>query len=282
MHWAAQHGILPASVWLRLPVTWRFCVPVSETRSFEYQSSRGDAIGRVLYWRGFNGDWEAGTIRIFSLLAREARVVLDIGANTGVYTLLACSVSPAVRVVAIEPVPQIFDRLASNVQFNRLTDRCELHQVAVSDEVGMAEFHVPIGDMPTSASLRPDGFRGYRGQLITVELSTVDSIVREFGTDVDLAKIDVEGFEDAVLRGMRQTLELSHPTIIIECLPDGPYSEVENILRAAGYLFYSLGAHDASPIASLSPRDGKTEHWNYLAVHSSRLGGVSRLCKLTN
>lgn len=84
-------GRVPCELWTRIPVVEDFEVDLGDRVSFRYSRADGDAIGRSLYWRGTQ-EWEPTTVRPFLALARRSRRFLDIGANTGLYTLLATAV----------------------------------------------------------------------------------------------------------------------------------------------------------------------------------------------
>ncbi len=141
--------------------------------------------------------------------------------------------------------------------------------MAVSNFIGEAQFHVPFGDLPTSASLNPSGFRGFNGALIRVPVTTVDAIVG--AREVDLAKIDVEGFEDRVLEGMQTVLTKSHPTLLVECVPDGPHRRVEEILKDFGYYIYALRREGPARVERVAPE--RMYYENFMFIHPER-GGV--------
>lgn len=85
---------------------------------------------------------------------------------------------------------------------------------------------------------------------------------------VDLAKIDAEGFEPYVLEGMQRILKSSYPQLFIECLPDGPYRLVEEILRDFGYQIYALTQGGPVRVSRLIPR--RMFHENFLFLHPER------------
>jgi len=234
----AKANFLPQWIWRRLPVEKTFLVLLPNRQSFRYSAIANDGIGRVLFWRGLNA-WEPETISIFYNLAQRSNLVLDIGANTGIFTLLACAANNNAKVISFEPVPSIYERLVSHAKMNEWEDRCQVRNEAVSNIIGAAKFHVPFGDVPKSASLEPQGFRGNKGILIDVPVTTIDAIISE-NEQVDLIKIDVEGFEDKVLEGMQRVLANSAPNIIVECNPDGPFLAVETILTRFGYRFFHM------------------------------------------
>jgi|GEM_PF-445182 FkbM family methyltransferase len=235
---APGHGI-PSFVCCHLSVVESFHVRLSASTGFDYQGSQADSVGNVLFWRGRRGyEWE--TTRIFCLLARESRFMADIGANTGVFSLLALAVNPEISVIAFEPHPLVFRRLTANISLNKWFDRCRLEDCALSDQRGSAPLFVPKwGYLPTGSRLAPWGNDRKVASTVRTRVDTLDSAVGEFGLP-DLIKIDVEGHEPKVLAGMQGILRQAPPTIILECNPGGPADAIEDILSPCGYKFYHL------------------------------------------
>lgn len=264
----ASRRLLPEFVWARLPIQHRFHVFLQEKRAFTYEPTVGDQIGRNIFWQGMEG-WENETTSVFFNFCTRSSLVIDVGANTGVFSLLACAASQTVRVISFEPVPRVFDRLKRNIQLNGLTSRCELYNMALAEAAGNAQFHIPFADVPSSASLDTGGFRGVEGNVVTVPVTTLDLIVSP-GARVDLLKIDVEGFEDRVLEGMPRILGESRPTIIIECLPDGPYKAINSILSALNYRFYHLTPEGPRSVPQILPAE-QDEFRNFLCVGSGNV-----------
>lgn len=266
-------GLLPSSLWKRLPVEGRFrvLIPTSPVRHFQYAATANDAIGRALFWRGC-ASWERETIRTFLKISTRATHFLDIGANTGVYTLLACAVKPQLRVLSFEPVPRVHERLQRNIELNGWSHRCDTRNEAVSSFEGQSSFHVPFAEVPTSAGLNPAGFRDVDGEIVEVPVTTVDRACEDFGP-VDLAKIDVEGQEHAVLQGMSHVLGGSRPALIIECNPESPYGRVQEMLKAHGYRFFHITDAGLVARSSIVP-DATERHRNYLCLSAERLGWI--------
>lgn len=270
----SSRGLLCNGIWKRLPVERRFQVELDGGDSFEYSSIAGDQIGRALFWRGIDG-FEAETWRVFYQSCKSARLVLDVGANSGVYTLLACCANPTLRVLTFEPVMRICSRLADNVAINGFTSRCDIFSSAVSDYVGDGVLHVPDGGMPSSASFHVEGFRGVQGTHVTVPVTTLDRAVGPNCHRVDVIKIDVEGFEDDVLRGMSRIFSQSRPTIFMECNPDGPLTAVQGILRKYDYVFHHLLPGGPKRTDCIRP-DLRERYRNYLMLPSERaISGIS-------
>ena len=153
--------------------------------------------------------------------------VLDIGANIGHYTILFSRLAgPDGRVIAFEPVPETFDLLSTNVlrfQYRNVT----LLNAAVSDCSACLGVEVPKFD---------SGLNNY----YEAHLSKEDSKLKVISLSIDslciphpisLIKIDVEGHEFSVLKGMICLLERDIPTLVIE----GNSSEVDKLLSELGY-----------------------------------------------
>jgi FkbM family methyltransferase len=107
---------------------------------------------------------------VFYELARNARSFVDAGADSGIYTLLACAANERLRAVAFEPNPHALRLLERNIEVNALTDRVVLERVAASDHRGQAILRVP--DDETDASIFGDS-----GTPIRISLAPVDDVL---------------------------------------------------------------------------------------------------------
>ena len=265
-------GRLPRSIWSRIPVDTAFRVDVSDDEHFQYEAKATDVLGRFLFWRGLAG-WEPETTSVFVALARSARGVVDAGAHTGLYSLLACAVNSDLRVWAFEPVPRIADVLRSNLERNGWLDRCTVFENPVAETDGYVPFHVPASSTPMSASLDPEGLRvgandpawqHSGGQVLTTYARAIDSCLVG-DQPVDLVKIDVEGFEDRALAGLGKTLDRCAPAIVFEVLEALKFADIERDLKRRGYRFYKLTERGPEATDGLRP-PVDPEFRNYLAV----------------
>lgn len=236
-----------------------------------------DPIASLLYWRGSAG-WEPETLPVFLRLVNSGMTVLDVGANTGLFSLLGARRAPSVTVHAIEPVPRVFTMLESNVVLNQFTN-ISCHRLALSDQQGTVTMYVPNDDIPVMSSLLPDWRPG--SDRIHVDAQTLDQFVTCRGlTDVDVIKIDTEGTEDAVLAGAQETLSTQQPFVICEVLSAGKTAgALTERLTAAGYRFFLLSQDGprATDRVLGNPTGGCQ---NYLFVPRSRLELAQTLLKL--
>ena len=133
---------------------------------------------------------------------------LDVGANSGSYTILASGVIGA-KTTAFEPVPETFNRLLSNICINQLHDRVDAKQVGISSMNGVMQ--ITTGDDTTNHFVSGETSKN----VVSVEVLTLDSACS--GLAPSLIKIDVEGWEMSVLSGAEKILsQKSLLAIILE------------------------------------------------------------------
>jgi FkbM family methyltransferase len=143
------------------------------------------------------GNYEREESEWVEEILKPGMVVLDVGANIGYYSLLAASrVGTDGKVVAFEPSPYCQTRLAETVRENSIT-QLAIAPFALGDEPGNLELVVEHMGLHSPSFLATEGDLKY-----LVPVVTLDSFVESSGIhEIDLVKIDVEGFEPNVIRG---------------------------------------------------------------------------------
>lgn len=120
----------------------------------------------------------------------------DIGANVGVYTVLASKIKNA-KTVSIEPLPNTFDKLLDNIKINRL-DNVEAMNIGLANQKSKLFFTTDKDTMNRIATEKDKNTK-------EVEVDTLDSLALKHGYP-KLIKMDVEGYETMVLNGAKKTL----------------------------------------------------------------------------
>lgn len=123
---------------------------------------------------------------------------VDVGANVGVYTVLACAVKGAAG-ICCEPVPETYGRLLENLRLNELSGRVEALNIGLADKEG--ELLFTAGENTTNHVVSENE---HPPASVRVKVASLDGVLR--GRVPSLLKIDVEGFETAVLAGASATL----------------------------------------------------------------------------
>lgn len=161
----------------------------------------------IATWIIHSGCWENFVDDILCALVRPGDTFLDVGANMGYYTVkIGGMVGDQGRVFSFEPNPSFFDVLSDNCHINGFDSRAKVFNAAAGETAGVSsltfEPRYPGGGM---VGLGAEYAVGGREQ-VQVPVMVIDDVVEG---KADLIKIDVEGFEPLVLRGMKNLLARS-------------------------------------------------------------------------
>jgi len=230
----------PHWAWTRF-VNWQIRSRLQEEVVVEWLGGQKLAVRRGM--TGATGNIYAG-LHEFSDMAfvlhflRKGDLFLDIGANIGSFTVLAAGVCKA-NSWSFEPDPATIRHLQRNISINGLDERVNIYAMALGDYNGEAE--LTVGRDSVNQVLVSKGERSQ-----TIEIRKLDDLVG-MGEPVML-KIDVEGYEDNVLRGAKGVLGLtSLKAIEIETLT----SDVISLLGYHGFerMYYNPFERKISPDA---------------------------------
>jgi FkbM family methyltransferase len=164
-----------------------FAIPAQELRLAAYLSKYGY--------------FEKGTEVLFKKFIESGMNIVDVGANLGIYTLHAAK--GGANVYAYEPTPFIYNLLKENIELNGFTgsNRVRTFNTAVGEKDGETAFTV-YKELNGHNTMFPTGADG---EEITVPVVSLDSHLPA-GISVDIVKIDVEGSEWLVLKGMQRII----------------------------------------------------------------------------
>ncbi len=176
-------------------------------------------------------------------------VMLDIGANNGMFSLLAAAASAELEVYAFEPLPEAWDILTENLALNPdLTRRIHAQHLALSSSSGPVAFFKTInefGFLSTSSSIEESHARSVgRGVFEREEVmsQTLDAWAAEHlaGRKISFIKMDVERHEHAVLEGGWNIVREQRPIIVFEVLPDAQAESIERLIAEERYLHFAI------------------------------------------
>lgn len=194
-----------------------------------------------------DGYWEMWNTEALVGLIRPGMTVVDIGAHCGYFTvLMADLVGPEGRVVAFEPNPPIAELLRRSVAINGLASRTTVHELALGDAQGIASFEVPTTE-PKNARI----VSGAPGPgMIQVPVMRADQLPALLAAD--FIKIDAEGAEEAIWRGLTGVFAQNRPLTILLEFTSARYADAGAFLDEILSHGFSLGEVDL--VRGIEPR----------------------------
>ena len=158
---------------------------------------------RLAMQLSINEYFEPGTEKFFVSLLRPDMTVVDVGANLGVYTLTA--LHKGCSVYSFEPAPLTYRFLCDNILMNgfEASDRFHTYNMAAGDQEAQLDFNIYPG---LSGHNTLFGEEGVASEIVKVDICILDRKLADL-KQIDIVKIDVEGAEPYVLRGMKRIIE---------------------------------------------------------------------------
>ena len=166
------------------------------------------------YYRRNNGEKYSSDLVLER--CRNGGTFIDAGAHHGYFTLLVATQCKACSVIALEPAPANFEILRMNLRLNNALNVTALN-AAVSDQVESRDFR--LRDFSSHGSLYDDHFSTVVGT-VKVKAVSVDSLLETNARKPIVIKIDTEGHEQHVLKGMTKLLKTTDAvTVLLEFNP---------------------------------------------------------------
>ena len=196
-------------------------------------------------------------------VVRRGDCVVDAGANIGLYTkFLSALVGPEGLVYSVEPMPETYDVLVSNVRLLGLSNVRTL-DYALSNVDAELEMEVPRwsygGENLYEARVAVAAISGLRR--IRVPSRRLDTLVGD--RPIAFVKCDVEGHELSFLEGATETLRRWHPACLLEVWgdPDAEGSPARRVFRAMETLGYAAHCYDGRWLASRARGRRSDNYW---------------------
>ena len=232
-----------------------------------------DGVALRCFW---NNHYEEQTLKLWFELTNIEGIILDIGAHTGIYSLIANSSINKGAVFSFEPYYMNFARLNLNLRANSISTE-NAFMLAVGSEKGNLPFSVDTNADYLTSGGKLGAFS--KKKIFSVQTITIDEFLdKEAQTHVKVIKIDVEGHEFQCLKGMEMTLSKSKPIIFFECISKTNTLLIENFLKNMNYKLFliddlNLKIKEVSTLEPYFDLDGKIIHTsiNRIAIESSKM-----------
>lgn len=184
-----------------------------------------------------NDFYEGSLLKKWTPLLHGPQYILDVGANIGNHTVFWATTLPIKRIISFEPFPDNYKLLCKNVEQNRLS--CvKTMNVAVGEKSGTVE--VKEFDPENYGGTSFQYTDGAENTEQMAQVCTLDEIIPQLGIPrVDFIKIDTEGFEFSVLKGMQRIIDRDKPVLWIEISKETA-ADVYDMLDKKGYTLVEI------------------------------------------
>jgi len=209
----------PHSIYQHLYFKGTLKIKIDKTHAFKI-IHYGHTIENDLFWKGIFGSWEKHAMKGWANLCKDSDVIFDIGANTGVYSLVAKSVNPGADVHAFEPFQPIHIKMTKNTAINGYNIKANC--AAVSNYTGDGVIFTEDAEFAYSVTVNQNLWIKDKAA-IKLDIKTItlkDYIDQNNITSVDLMKIDVETHEPEVMEGFGEYFNNFQPILLIEVLTE--------------------------------------------------------------
>ena len=194
----------------------RFC---SITDNFKIEINLTDSSENYLWF----GCKPKDIISFLSSNLRPDSVFVDCGANIGIWTIIALeSIKSAGTVHSFEPNPKLCKRLQKNLDYNKISQQCTLHEVALSSDSKIVFLYLDEINHQMG-TLRGGENEKNKIQILTKPLDSFNL------NRIDGMKIDVEGHESQVIKGGMESISFHKPWLVIEL--NNSFHKIQNITQ---------------------------------------------------
>ena len=219
INWYTQHLPFPHKGWKYFYSMLRFLGLDKETYKKKiadelyFNVTPADHIQKNIFWYGA---YEKDTLNCLCKLIKSDSTVFDIGANVGYYTVLMASRACNGHVYAFEPLSIARNQLQKNIALNKIRNTTVL-DFCISDKQESSVIYAAWEDNIGMSGLKPP--ENFSGRTEPVECMSFDEwFLSHRINSANLIKIDVEGAEVKVLRGMSNTIKKHRPILILEVI----------------------------------------------------------------
>ena len=205
---------------------------LSEISKLRHLNKRGISYSRYLL---FKKKW---------VLDCNIRTVIDIGANVGEFTAVFAELFPDARIYAFEPLLDCFEQLRKVAK--QYQGRVKVFNIALGTQEGSFEFQrsswAPASSFREMSNLHKKNYpHSARSETVKVNVKTLDDVFKNIDLNKNIfIKVDVQGFEDEVIKGGLEVVKQAK-VLVVECSLQSTYEGepmfdgIYNLLRSIGF-----------------------------------------------
>jgi FkbM family methyltransferase len=201
-----------------------------------------DLISNDIFYSGIFGNYEGETLRLWYEISKEVNgLVLDIGAFSGIFSLVAASANKQSSIIAFEPHPNNFDLLCKNIQMNGFSN-ITLENRAISNKTGKVVFYNEgRGHIPGLSLIKHRHIHPESSTISCAAISFKEYLESNHKEQIlSLIKLDIERAELIVLRDGIERLQKNQTIIFCEILDRESIFPIQSLFNKIDYVFINV------------------------------------------
>ena len=246
----------------RIPPSGKLKFKLKSGEPIVFHTNQTDHVSFLLFW---NGLYKYEYLDVFEDIIPLCKGFIDIGANGGIYSLVGAKKSPSTAIIAFDPSDAAFFFLNKNIESNDVGTVVDRFQMAVSDVEGTMTFYKVKNpkypflqhNLGGAASLihKPENFESLAVNTVVLDSFLLQNYPQQ---PIDLVKIDAEGAEPHIIRGMKNTIAAFKPILICEVLFDDILNDLEK--EVTSLRDYQLFFHIAEGLKAVNQLSEKNQY----------------------
>jgi FkbM family methyltransferase len=240
---------------VRLHPSGSLNITTTQDKKIKLFTNQTDFVAFCIFWDGlYNYEY----LDIFEKVMSKCTGFIDVGANAGLFSLIARAANNNIKVIAVDPSFATSYYVPKNLKANKFDERITFHNVALSDsEEEMTFYEVKNPKYPyleynlggaSSLYEKPKAYLERKVKVTTIDLLVEDNTSID---SIDFVKIDAEGAEPQIIKGMQETIRQHKPIIVCEILFNLIEAELEVVFSGHGFDFYYHTEHGLTPTSSI-------------------------------
>jgi FkbM family methyltransferase len=198
-------------------------------------------ISNSIYYSGIFGDFEGESLRLWKecIVSLNPRLILDIGAYSGIYSCMAALYSDKSIIHAFEPNEVTFKILERNISLNAFTNIIPCNY-GISTSSGEQTFY--NSGNTASAAMSSVNHRYVNKDLGEIRFQVRDflEVNESFDTKIDMIKMDIERAELPIIKHIKHILNKDRPIIFCEILDQDEYPKFGKLFDEIGYKYLKI------------------------------------------
>lgn len=237
-----------------------------ENKYFGKLLNTSSEIENGIYWRGLDNGHEPKSMQIWIRLISkfQPKRVLDIGANTGIYGVLAKMASPNSEIHFFEPSNECNLYIEKVMSLNGYQSGFSIHNIALSDRDELSEMFMVKTKTGVPYAYPKKNAKDALGEYRRIEISRLETLFERLSINTfEFVKMDIEGMEPKALRGFGNLLA-GEAVFLLEVLSEVNAIEIAQLFPKSRYVFYDID--DTKKVVRKQAEVTKSSKWNILIV----------------